>query len=224
VTDRQFWALRQAAARPAWLDETGLKVRYVECAANREHHGTAGLLGSLSVVLVSKHVGDFVWTWLGDLLVGERARAFLRENKLTGYRLKKAGVRFRKPEYGPPPKLWELKVIGWAGMASTASGVELAYSCSTCGMLEYRMKDSSRVVEPLRWDGSDFFMVWPLPRFIFLSDRAATLLRKAKLKGITVLPAQELELDLRASFHPGRLSHHMPLKRARELGQELGIV
>jgi hypothetical protein len=191
---------------------------------NPKHNGTAGVLSPLSIVLVSKYIGDFVWTWFGDLLVGGRARAFLRENKLTGYRLKEAGVRFRKAEYGPPPKLWELKVTGWAGMAAPASGVKLVDSCSACGSLDYRLRDTSRVIDPKRWDGSDFFMVWPLPQFIFLSDRAGLLLRKAKLTGIAPLPAHELKLDLRGSIHPGRLSYHMPLKRARELGGKLGIV
>ncbi len=224
MTDPQFWVLRKARAWPAWLDEKKIRVRHIKCPVDSTHNSTCGLIGPLSIVLVSKHVGDFVWTWLSDLLVGERARAFLRENKLSGYRLKEAGVRFRRAEYGPPPRLWEFKATGWAGMASPASGVELVDSCTACGMLDYRLRNASRVVDPKRWDGSDFFMVWPMPRFIFLSDRAATLLRKAKLKGITVLPANELKLDVRILLTPGRLSHHMPLKRARELGQELGIV
>jgi hypothetical protein len=31
------------------------------------------------------------------------------------------------------------------------------------------------------WDGSDFFMVWPLPRFIFVTEKAKNVVERAGL-------------------------------------------
>ena len=220
----RFWVLRPAKSRPAGVDPEKIVVRHIKCPVNPAHNGTRGLKSGLSIVLPSKHVGDFVWTWFSQVLIGDRARAFLREHRFTGYRLKQAGARFRKAEYGLPPPLRELKVTGWAGMAAPESGVELVDACKVCGMLEYRISDCSRLISPRRWDGADIFMVWPMPLFIFLSDRAGTLLRSAKFTGISVLPAEEIRLDLRGTFSPGRLSNHMPHSRAKILGAKLGIV
>ncbi|MCC7047624.1 MAG: hypothetical protein IT562_13005 [Alphaproteobacteria bacterium] len=174
-------------------------------------------------MILNKSVGDFLWTWGSELVIGPRVRSFMAEHRFTGYELIDVHARFRKPSYGVPPPLWEIKVLGWGGMASLASGLALTDSCTSCGLLEYRVDDSSRLIDPDRWDGSDLFMVWPLPLFIFLSDHAAKSIRQAKFTGIRIEPAEELDLSDDPTFTPGRLSDHMPAVRARELGARLGI-
>ena len=220
----RFWLLEQATRRPARLDKTNLKVRHIHCPVNSEHTATSGRLSRLSIIIPTRYVGDFVWTWFSEVLVGPRARDFMRKHRLTGYSLNRAKAKFHNPDYGTPPPLWEFKTLGWGGIAARASGVKLAESCAECGLLEYSIPDPSRLIDPKRWDGSDFFMVWPLPLYMFLSDRAGTLLRQVKFKGISVIPAEELKLHSSDTVAPGRLSHHMPLGRAKELGSALGIV
>ena len=64
-------------------------------------------------------------------------------------------------------------------------------------------------------------MVWPLPRFIFITDRVRQLIEAHGLTGCRfVMPEELADMD---GFGPGRLSYWMPEKRARNLGEPLGI-
>jgi hypothetical protein len=54
-------------------------------------------------------------------------------------------------------------------------------------------------------------------------DYAAQIIRRERLTGIKLLPASEVRLRSGGTLGPGRLSHWMPEKRARELGEPLGI-
>jgi hypothetical protein len=65
-------------------------------------------------------------------------------------------------------------------------------------------------------------MIWPLPRFIFLSKRAAEVFRQSCIEGVRVRSVAELNFD-GGTLSPGRLSYWMPETRARLLGRELGI-
>jgi hypothetical protein len=73
-----------------------------------------------------------------------------------------------------------------------------------------------------QWDGSDIFIIWPLPRFIFVSDRVARLLRAEEITGVQLTRLEELP-QTPATLSPGRLSYWMPRERARQLGAPLGI-
>jgi hypothetical protein len=39
------------------------------------------------------------------------------------------------------------------------------------------------LIDPAAWDGSDLFIVWPLPLFRFAGERLANILREEKLPG-----------------------------------------
>jgi len=65
-------------------------------------------------------------------------------------------------------------------------------------------------------------MVWPLPRFVFIGERAADTLRSARLSGMSIRPVGELDIPAGTLTH-GRLSYWMPEVRARQLGEQFGI-
>jgi hypothetical protein len=73
-----------------------------------------------------------------------------------------------------------------------------------------------------QWDGSDFCMVWPLPGFIFVTDRVAQAIRKNKITGATLRLPQDLNFG-KGGFGPGRLSGYMSEDRARVLSPQYGI-
>jgi hypothetical protein len=78
------------------------------------------------------------------------------------------------------------------------------------------------LIDDSQWDGSDFFMVWPLPLFHFVSERAARVMLEHDLTGGVLLEMDEIRpLD---GLSPGRLSYWMPFERARALGESLQIV
>jgi hypothetical protein len=43
-----------------------------------------------------------------------------------------------------------------------------------------------------QWDGSDFFMIWPLPVFIMVTEKVARWFRKRKVKNVRLVPLEEL--------------------------------
>ena len=81
--------------------------------------------------------------------------------------------------------------------------------------------EPQELIDPARWDGSDLFMMWPLPLFVFGTTRVAELVRKRKLTGVRGIPVTEMEPT--DGYSPGRLSYWMPEPRARQLGEEAGI-
>jgi hypothetical protein len=47
-------------------------------------------------------------------------------------------------------------------------------------------------MDPVQWDGSDIFIVWPLPKFIFITDRVRQFLLASKLKDMMITPIEKL--------------------------------
>ena len=59
-------------------------------------------------------------------------------------------------------------------MAAAESGIRLVERCQTCGYLTYSAcNNTEQIIDVTEWDGSDFFIVWPLPKCIFITDRVA---------------------------------------------------
>jgi hypothetical protein len=194
------------------------------CPVNAEHRGAFRRLSPVRVLLRGGSVDDFVWTWYSECLIQDRVLQLFRDAGLRGYEVKPAHARFRKPSR-PVPKLWELVVLGWGGMARPESGVRLTSMCPGCGDMEYQgFTDATHLIDENQWDGSDFFMVWPYPVYKFVSDRVADLVRREKLTGVQVkdLPSLNVGRTVRGAS-PGALTDWMPDARAKQLGQPLGI-
>jgi hypothetical protein len=140
----------------------------------------------------------------------------------TGFEVKPAKARFNQPTGEVPPRLWELIVTGWGGMAALESGIKLINDCDSCGNKEYSgYTNPEKVIDETQWDGSDFFMVWPLPKYIFVTDRVEKVIREEGFKGVRIVDLKDLGPT--EGFGPGRLSYYMPEARARQLGEPLGI-
>lgn len=118
--------------------------------------------------------------------------------------------------------MWELVRTGWGGLAKPASGIERIRFCEVCRSVRYSgIKDASQLIDENKWDGSDFFMVWPMPTHVFVTDRVVQLIRKEKLSGAVMIASQDLPTT--DGYSPGRLSYWMPEARARALGKTAGI-
>ena len=181
-------------------------------------------LTDLTVALRGRGVEDFVWTWHSECLIQDHVLDFFRTSGFSGFDVKPVKAKFKRAANDDPPRLWELIVTGWAGMASPESGVELTKQCRECGLLRYsRCTNPGRLIDISQWDGSDFFMVWPLTRFVFVTDRVAAVVRKNKLSGVVLEKPADMQFGMSPGFGPGRLSDRMPEDRARQLGSSLGI-
>jgi hypothetical protein len=199
-----------------------MELEQVICPVNEGHRRAGKRLTDLSVALRGHGVLDFVWTWYSECLIQDHVVELFKAGGFSGFDVKPVKARFKRPCEHGPPRLWELIVRGWAGMASPESGIKLVKECRACGLLDYSgASNPGALIDASRWDGSDFFMVWPLPGFIFVTDRVAQVIRDNRLRGSVL--RQPRELDLSRGFGPGRLSYWMPEQRARELGAPLGI-
>ena len=220
----KFWLLRNGyTEHPAELVSTMDLPPPAICPVDPDHRMSRYNADTLSVALSSTRVKDIVWTWGSDLLVQDHVLTFLRSNGITGFTANKADVRFKNRSAMPPPRLWEILVTGWGGMAREQAGIELVKSCPGCGYRKYSIAHPTRLVDPDQWDGSDFFMVWPLPAYFFLSDRAASLLKHSGYKGFKLIPATQINVKPGETVTPGSLSFWMPADRAMLLGGPLGI-
>lgn len=226
MAENSFWNLRKSdgTARLAEWVPGKINTEIVRCP-NRDGHQRGGKrLSNLSVGLRGKGVQDFVWTWLSDCLIQDHVLELFRKSGFTGFDVKPVMARFKRGSECDPPRLWELAVTGWGGMASRDSGIKLTEECLACGLLRYsRCVNPAKIIDVSQWDGSDFFMVWPMPKFIFVSDRVAKSIRENGFTGAFLVRPADLAFGMSPGFGPGRLSDWMAEGRARELGRPLGI-
>ena len=201
-----------------------MKLESISCPISEGHRHAGRRINDLSVILPDGEVEDFVWTWYSECLVQDHTLKLLQARGLTGFEVKPVTARFKKSA-AEPPLLWELVLTGWAGMANSASGLHFDQkkSCDACGHLTYTgLLHPESLIDANTWDGSDFFMVWPFPRFVFVTERVVGVLGEHHLAGVRILPASEFK-PASDEFSPGRLSYSMPRERARALGEPLGI-
>jgi hypothetical protein len=199
------------------------KFEQVTCPANEYHTRGGRRLGELRATINPAGIRDFTWTWSHDILVSERVLDVFLKHRVTGYEIQPAKLSYSERSQGKPPAMYELIVTGWAGMASSAAGLALANSCPACNHRSYAIAEPSRLIDPASWDGSDLFIVWPLPLFRFVSDRLANILRDERIAGAKLVPAPEISFKRGNLATPGRLLNWMPASRAHALGDKLGI-
>jgi hypothetical protein len=119
-----------------------------------------------------------------------------------------AVTQLKNGRYGPAPELEELVVTGWAGQSPGASGITLEEYCRECGYTHYSAPTHpEHLIEESQWDGSDFFIVWPMPGHIFVTERVLQVATANNLKGAAFVPVSEMR-HLADGFTPGSLEHY----------------
>ncbi|MEW6104543.1 MAG: double-CXXCG motif protein [bacterium] len=137
---------------------------------------------------------DYEW----DYIIPERVAQLFKEAGFTGYELKPVRIneikRLRKPM--PIPTLWELVIKGFAGIPHPDSGIRLKSWCKECGYLRFLVPfpKSPHLIDTSLWDGSDFFWVCPLQKYIFVTERVKDVIEGNGLKGCRFIPMEEVKL------------------------------
>ena len=227
MLEHQFWHLCSpdtTAGLAEWVDGE-VHTDKVICPVEDGHQRGGKRLTNLSVMLPGRATKDFVWTWYSECLLTDRTLGVFASQGFSGFEVKPVKAAFKRAQR-KPPRLWELVVTGWAGMAPAESGIRLIEDCPACGLKRYSAwTNPERLVDAAEWDGSDFFMVWPLPGYIFVAGRVAQAIHEYALAGCALKPLADVVFPsgVIPSVGPGRLSYYMPEKRARELGEPLGI-
>jgi hypothetical protein len=166
---------------------------------------------------------DVIFSRLSECLIQERLKRIFEDAGLTGFFTRPAKAKATMTGISFPVS--ELVITGWGGIASPASGIREVERCASCGLLRYSgIEEPSKLVDPENWDGSDFFMMWPLPRYRFVTERVVQVCRKHKVTGVEFtqdFPASQGNVI--SGYSPGRLSYYMPADRAHVLGDAAGI-
>ncbi len=218
----RFWILEAPDAQPR-AKTVGAKYEPIICSANPGHRSAGKRLGDLSVIVHPLGVKNFTWIWGGKVLISRRALNLFDKYRVTGFETRPVGVSYPKDIHTPPAELFELIVTGWAGLAAPGAGVRLEEWCPVCRYKQYAIAEPSRLIDLAAWDGSDLFIVWPLPKFVFASDRLAGILRQERVSGLDIIPAPKIFVKSGAEASPGSLEWYMPERRARELDQRFGV-
>ena len=191
----RFWVLSppQAERRLAVWAKGEVDVSTKKCPVNAAHTRMGDRSPKLSVVLPAAPAQQLVWTWHGELLVQQMVVTMLREQGFGTFELRNAKARLPSGIAGAPT-FSEFVVKGWGGIARPESGIELIEHCEHCGTTKYSaLTHPEHLIDPLQWDGSDIFIVWPLPKFIFVTDRLRHFLVASNLQDIVLTPVKDFE-------------------------------
>jgi len=224
----EFWDLcppDSTRKRAEWNNDE-IELEKVRCRINRGHRRGGKRLSDLSVLLPRGPLPDFVWTWYSECLLQEHVLELFRAEGFTGFDVKPVQARFKDDGPGEPARFWELLLTGWAGLARPESGITRTEFCEGCKFVHYSgLRDATQLLDEAQWDGSDFFMLWPMPRHVFVTARVVDSIRAHRLKGVTPMPMHDMKQDpaLIDGYGPGCLSYWMPEESARERGESSGI-
>jgi hypothetical protein len=222
---KTFWHLDgpESQRKLAKWDSDQMDLESIICPINDGHQHPGRRHTDLRVTLPGSTVEDFVWTWYSECLIQDHVLHVLKAKGFSGFEVKPAKARFEKETGKRAPRLWELIVTGWAGLAPPESGINLVEHCQACQHFHYSsLTHPEKLIELSKWDGSDFFIVWPLPNFRFITERVRQTIQEENWQGVRILEQEDLPIG-GSGFSPGRLSHSMPEARARQLGEPLGI-
>jgi hypothetical protein len=223
LTTPKFWWLDAPYTQPLGVEIDGRKYVNVVCPTHEGHRGSERAIGNLAFKIAPSGVKDLTWTHISDIVVNKRVLELFAKHRITGFETRPAEVHFTRPAKTEPPELFELVVTGWGGPPAPEAGVKLAEYCPDCGTEDFAIANPACLIDPAAWDGSDLFIVWPLPGFRFISDRLAKILRREKVSGVNLIPASEIRVAKGEKVSPGRLIMHMPEERARALSERFCI-
>lgn len=195
-----------------------------ECPITTEHIDGSRRVGPLSVRLAHNLRDEtMIWCWIEGLVIHRRLLTEFEQHRLTGFRTQPAAVRFSDNSISND--YLEFVVTGWAGLARQESGIQLRDSCPACHWKKYSgIANYEKLIDWDQWTGDDFFIVWPMPKFILMTERAAMLLLENAVKSFTLGALDDVDPPVgRSGFTVGRLSSYLPEDLAIKYGSEHGL-
>jgi hypothetical protein len=207
-SESTVWRLSAEASGPVGSWDASVDVEELRCPVNPNHKRGGRRLSQLHVHFNTKELhNDFLWTWQSDCLIKKSATDALRRAGVTGFDIRPAVVYWRGDlkslDYD------EFIVTGWGGIARLDSGVAVTDLCPECDYIHYSgVTDWKRLIDWSQWNGSDMFLVWPLPRYILLTDKGRSKVHDLGLTGLSIDSLETLPRP--DGFSPGRLSYWLP--------------
>lgn len=204
--------------------ESEIKREHKACPLTSEHLDGSRRVSSLALKLKHNLRSEtMIWCWVEGLVIHERLLEGFKQQGFTGYRTRPATVRFRDGQLSN--EYQEFTVTGWAGVATAESGVRVSKSCPVCHWKKYTgITNYEKLIDWSQWTGDDFFIVWPLPRFMLITERVAQWILSRDVKSFSLKGLDDFDRPVGASgFTVGRLSNFMPEDLAIEYGRPHGL-
>jgi hypothetical protein len=165
----------------------------IKCSVSAGHLRAGERITDLRIELPSSKVPHLMRTLLNDWIITEETAMLFEEAGFIGYRLKPVTVvKVGKGSNKDVPALWEFIAMGDGGEVGLKSGIKLRYACAVCGLKRYTDFRQGLFIDEFQWDGSDFFTVWPLPKYIIVTERVKDFIEKHNLSNCRLTPTQEL--------------------------------
>ncbi|MEM9645845.1 MAG: hypothetical protein AAF989_12715 [Planctomycetota bacterium] len=162
-----------------------------------------------------------------SLFISDELLDVFREAEITGFEVAEADVRIPFPHEPSQAKFWQVIVTGWGGIANPASGI-VELDRETYGTHKYApCTDVRMMLDPEQYDGTDLFLVWPLPYKVWVSPRLSKLLASKRVKHYEIDPVESYRFERLESdpvgFGPYPLECYFTAARAAEVGSAHGI-
>jgi len=182
------------------------------------------------LIVQKKGKGDVIIVGPPDhVFISDKLRVLLKEMNATGYDLLPADVKLTFPHKAEESVYWQLVVTGWGGVAPPESGVKEVLAEPGRAREFSFPTNTSKLIDPGQYDGSDFFRFWPYPADIVVSDRVKTLFDDERIKYCKFFPLSEIDESnrmstvLKETTQALPLALYFPLDRAEQVGRHLGI-
>jgi hypothetical protein len=205
-----------------FCEPTGPKWKTVDivCSLNPGHARRGHRLSSISVTVPWKQPPDVLHSFV-EWLPQKHVVETLRREGVTGFTTTPATAVMKRAL--DPVTVCELKVIGWGGVLPTWTGVALEQRCPECHWKRYSaFTGDLDLIDLDDWSGSDFFMIWPLPAYVFVTRKVREIFKRRGFSGVR-FSRQFPSGGEAGGFSPGGLSGWLPEDRAHAIGDPLGI-
>ena len=224
LEDSEFYLLRPPESERClvtWAPNRVTVREEISCPIDPGHARIGRFFSDLDVVVPCSPAADFLFTWVSQCLLQIHVIAAMEEANLTGFWTRPAKAVLKKTGFSIGVR--QLGVCGWGGIVSPESGIRMDESCPGCGFTHWsELTNPEHLIQPRNWDGSDIFIIWPMPTYIFVSERVFKLYKENGFKGATFSKTFP-EMSNGIGYSPQRLSKWMPEERAHEIGDPLGI-
>lgn len=165
---------------------------------------------------------DFEWTVYKDILLEEDIVRRLQSAGFSGCEFRPAEL-YTTTETPIGRQVFHLRVTGWGGKAPPASGIRVVEECPHCKRQVFSgFTDPNELFSIDDWDGSDFFMIWPMPKYIFVTSEVVNWIAKSEFSGVRAEPLDQIRKPiLGTGFSPGHLHDWFDDERLAEIMSSL---
>ncbi|GEM_PF-3929192 len=221
-----------ACNRPRLLWHPSMQYRPCRpCPLDTTHNGAMSERDEfLRIILPPRGIEGMSFTVMGECLIDAVVLSAFRDAGLRGFGVKTVFASSTKPNLTDSrtpqcfalPDVWELVPTGFGGIASPDAGTALMRLCAGCGYSKYSaIANLDRVFDQTEWDGSDVFRIWPIPVVMFVSDRAAEILHRLRLPGISIRCIDACEELCGNTLTPGAPWPYWPYEIASRIHERM---